>query len=75
MSTPEAVAASIQATLNVRANDKRQKRTRRLPFVLSARGVFLEETEKALSEWRKYIPLSEMGYMLNRIACVLLIGV
>jgi len=43
-----------------------------LPFVISAGGVMLDEAEKSLAEWRKYLPPSEMGYMLNRVSCALL---
>jgi len=74
-SSAEAVASSIQLTLNHRANTKRGRQpdpTAFLPFVLSAGGVLLDDTDKALAEWRRYICPSEMGFMLDRIACALL---
>jgi len=76
--SPDAVAAVIQRSLNVRANQKRRKQHAQsdpagfLPFILSAGGVFLDETEKAVAEWRRYIPPSEMGFFLNKTACALL---
>jgi len=74
-SSAEAVAASIHMTLNSRANARREKQpdlTAFLPFVLSAGGVLRDDTEKAVAEWRKHVPPSEIGFMFNRIACALL---
>jgi len=73
--TPSTTAATIQATLNVPENRKRAKQTDPtafLPYIISAGGVPLADTEKAVAEWRKYVPPSAMGYMFNRIACALL---
>jgi len=76
--SPEAVAAAIQKALNVRSRKKIRAQHAQadpagfLPFILCAGGVLLAETEKAVAEWRRYIPPSEIGFFFNKMAWALL---
>ena len=62
--------AAIQASLNVRANRKREKQADPagfMPFVITAGAVLLDEAEKAVTgEWRKFIPPFGDGLLVEQ---------